>query len=103
MYYEFQKQGAVCLMNQHLFLFTIGPVQSFILQARKTQDLHAGSEILSALIDEAMKACKNMAATEFIYPSPGIESKPNRFIAAIDSEKPDDCGKAAENAVREKF
>ncbi|MCP4112965.1 MAG: type III-B CRISPR-associated protein Cas10/Cmr2, partial [Desulfobacteraceae bacterium] len=46
---------------------------------------------------------KNMAATEFIYPSPGIESKPNRFIAAIDSEKPDDCGKAAENAVREKF
>ncbi len=34
-------------MNNHLFLFTLGPVQSFIAQARKTQDLYAGSETLS--------------------------------------------------------
>jgi len=31
----------------HLFLFTIGPVQSFIAQARKVQDLAAGSQMLS--------------------------------------------------------
>ncbi|MDX1909419.1 MAG: type III-B CRISPR-associated protein Cas10/Cmr2 [Bacteroidia bacterium] len=27
----------------HLFLFTIGPVQGFIAQARKTRDLAAGN------------------------------------------------------------
>ncbi|NTW88345.1 MAG: hypothetical protein HGB26_04300 [Desulfobulbaceae bacterium] len=32
--------------QQYLFLFTIGPVQSFIAQARKTRDLYAGSAIL---------------------------------------------------------
>lgn len=37
------------LQNNSLFLFTIGPVQSFISQARKTQDLYMGSFLLSYL------------------------------------------------------
>lgn len=37
------------LNNCSLLLFTIGPVQSFITQARKTQDLYWGSFILSYL------------------------------------------------------
>jgi CRISPR-associated protein Cmr2 len=40
---------------RNLLLFTIGPVQSFISQARKTQDLYAGSKLLSVLIGEAIK------------------------------------------------
>jgi len=32
------------MTQQHLFLFTIGPVQSFIAQARKTQDLHTNAK-----------------------------------------------------------
>ncbi|NTV19455.1 MAG: hypothetical protein HGA83_08510 [Bacteroidales bacterium] len=32
--------------QQYLFLFTIGPVQSFIEQARKTRDLYVRSAIL---------------------------------------------------------
>ncbi len=39
--------------KQYLFLFTIGPVQSFIAQARKTRDLYAGSAILGEIIDAA--------------------------------------------------
>ncbi|NPA53826.1 MAG: hypothetical protein GXO21_04085 [Aquificae bacterium] len=39
--------------NEYLFIFTITPVQSFIAQARKTRDLHAGSRILSELIKKA--------------------------------------------------
>lgn len=35
--------------SSYLFLFTIGPVQSFIAQARKTRDLYAGSKILGGL------------------------------------------------------
>jgi len=37
------------LQNNSLFLFTIGPVQAFISQARKAQDLFSGSFILSYL------------------------------------------------------
>ena len=40
--------------NQYLFLFTIGPVQSFIAQARKTRDLYAGS-IKALLYDEELR------------------------------------------------
>lgn len=41
-------------MSQFLFLFTIGPVRSFIARARKTQDLYAGSFLLSHLSDIAI-------------------------------------------------
>lgn len=37
------------LNNMTLFIFTIGPVQEYIVQARKTQDLYWGSYILSYL------------------------------------------------------
>lgn len=45
---------------EHLFLFTISPVQSFIAQARKTQDLYAGSLLLSELIDFAIHELKKL-------------------------------------------
>ena len=40
------------IMSNYLFLYTIGPVQSFIAQARKTQDLWCGSTLLSELSRE---------------------------------------------------
>ncbi|GAB4548623.1 MAG: hypothetical protein OHK0023_12010 [Anaerolineae bacterium] len=36
-------------MTEHLYLFQIGPVQSFIAQARRTADLYVGSRLLSLL------------------------------------------------------
>jgi len=68
-------------MKKLLFLFTIGPVQSFISQARKTQDLYAGSKLLSDLIG---KATAYFPKQGIVFPHPDIESKPNRFIAIID-------------------
>ncbi|MEM8527891.1 MAG: type III-B CRISPR-associated protein Cas10/Cmr2 [Bacteroidota bacterium] len=65
----------------HLFLFTIGPVQSFIAQARKTQDLYAGSQLLSALIK---KAVDTVGKEKIVFPNPSISSFPNRFVAKID-------------------
>ncbi|MDQ7032455.1 MAG: type III-B CRISPR-associated protein Cas10/Cmr2 [Desulfonauticus sp.] len=69
--------------KEYLFLFTIGPVQSFISQSRKTQDLYAGSSLLSILIDKAMKELENKNSVEFIFPHKKINTKPNRFIAKI--------------------
>ncbi len=91
-------------MNQHLIIFTIGPVQSFIAQARKTQDLYAGSYLLSHLTDFAIKNLKKqLNDATIIFPDESIKSKPNRFIAKIDCENPERIGKDLENKVIGEF
>ena len=57
--------------KKYLFIFTIGPVQSFIAQARKTQDLYAGSQLLSDLIRYAVETARQKSAEgefELIFP-----------------------------------
>lgn len=92
----------------HLFQFTIGPVQSFISQARKMQDLYAGSQLLA----ELCKVATDAAAKEdiqIIFPQKvaGVNSVPNRFIGKI--EGIDDQavlrqkGERIEKAVKERF
>ena len=41
-------------MSQYLVVYSIGPVQSFIARARKTEDLWSGSYLLSELVGQAM-------------------------------------------------
>lgn len=43
-------------MTQHLLLITLGPVQEFIAQARRTRDLWFGSHLLSELARAAARA-----------------------------------------------
>lgn len=80
--------------------FTIGPVQSFVEQARRTSDLWAGSFLLSWLSGKAMKAVTD-AGGEVIFPvvkddplfkaithdtpamGPAVGSLPNRFKARV--------------------
>lgn len=88
----------------HLFLFTLGPVQSFIAQARKTQDLYAGSQILSDLTRVAVDLVEK--DHKVIFPKTDIVSMPNRFIAEVtlsDKETPQDFGKQVEKAVRDEW
>jgi len=81
----------------YLLIFTIGPVQSFIASARKTQDLFAGSAILSNLtnfayhrLNDEIKASGNIV---LIFPELDAPSKkatnPNRFAALIKDYKGD--------------
>lgn len=57
------------IQNNSLFLFSIGPVQSFISQARKTQDFFMGSFILSYLTFIGIKEIINeYGPTSIIYP-----------------------------------
>ncbi|MBK6682241.1 MAG: hypothetical protein IPG53_20725 [Ignavibacteriales bacterium] len=51
---------------KYLFLLSIGPVQSFIAQARKSRDLRLGSELLSRLIDTALN---EPSIKKVIFPS----------------------------------
>ena len=88
----------------HLFLFTLGPVQSFIAQARKTQDLYAGSRLLSVLTETAMNHVKSKNG-QITFPDSTIESKPNRFVAKIDlpAEQLKQLGEDVEQAVQAKW
>ncbi len=66
---SWDKDNKILYQNNSLFLFTIGPVQSFISQARKTQDFFMGSFMLSYLTFVAMKEIINdFGPTSIIYP-----------------------------------
>lgn len=52
----------------HLFLFSIGPVQGFIAQARKTRDLAAGSAILTEIMRAACQAFESQGG-KVIFPA----------------------------------
>jgi len=89
---------------KYLFLFTITPVQSFIAQARKIQDLFAGSQLLSEMIDFAIEQTKiKTAHFELIFPHINTETKPNRFLALIDGENISKIGQEIQQFVEDKY
>ncbi|MBD3192924.1 MAG: type III-B CRISPR-associated protein Cas10/Cmr2 [Candidatus Heimdallarchaeota archaeon] len=91
-------------MTQQLLLFSIGPVQSFIAQARKTHDLRVGSFLLSHLIDTTIDELENQVKEcEIIFPYKEIESKPNRFMALFKSSNPKEVGDNLEKYIQKEF
>lgn len=113
-----QPQNLMKIKTNYLFLFTISPVQSFIAQARKTQDLYAASQLLSDLIHYSMcftEVCAGKSNVEFIFPYEtnidGSDNKlnksyPNRFLAFIknnDKSKVKQIGNCVEHLLKNKF
>lgn len=96
-------------MTNHLFLFTLGPVQSFIAQARKTRDLYAGSQILSELVAEGVRAFENeFSSRKVIFPNwegTSSASLPNRFIGKVTADACElkDKALAIQRIVEEKW
>lgn len=95
-------------MKHYIFLFTLSPVQSFIAQARKTQDLYAGSQILSELArTAAIVATTQNIKLVFPTATEGGASFPNRFLGTIEGEfSPEDLQQKGENiekSVNHKF
>ena len=104
-----------------MLMFTIGPVQSFIEAARKTEDLWMGSYILSYLVAKAMDKIRG-EDVELIYPAIRSQSSfdfwkqqsfitpsfPNLFLAIGNGiEVSHDAlvkrAKDAENTVKNEF
>lgn len=98
-------------MSKYLFLFTVGPVQSFIAQARKTQDLYAGSQILTELVKAGIEEVRRENIIfPYAYPDEDnkwqdVKSLPNRFLAVVekDESKLKTLGEQVETAVRAEF
>jgi|GEM_PF-1023073 len=87
-------------MKEYLFLFTIGPVQSFIGNSRKMRDLYAGSFLLSHLIlhiYNKLDTFKLDMEIEKIIPvvdANGTASAPNRIMLKA-SFSDEQCSKDA--------
>lgn len=93
-------------MKKYLFLFTIGPVKSFISNSRKAQDLFAGSAILSYLCEKAIKkAIELFEPVDIITPDMDSTSPPNRFVAEVSGTRGQlkDIATEIETYIRKKF
>jgi CRISPR-associated protein Cmr2 len=111
-------------------LFAVGPVQDFIATARKTQDLWAGSYLLSYLSWSAMKVvaekfgpdsiifpdlCGQPFADKWLVEVKGLEiaeperedlsspTLPNRFLAIVPENMVSEIANNAKVAVRDTF
>jgi len=76
-------------MKPYLFTLTISPVQSFIAQARKSQDLFAGSEILSQLMG---KVLETFTKEERIFPQ-NKEAVSNKIVVKLENKTEDEIKK----------
>ncbi len=85
-----------------MLLFTIGPVQSFIAQARKARDLWLGSFLLSSLMQAGMENTKD----QLIFPvkpviQDNIPDLPNKYIAIFESKnRAEETAKKSEEAIK---
>jgi CRISPR-associated protein Cmr2 len=123
--WEHLKVTTAIYQNNSLFLFTIGPVKSFISQARKAQDFYMGSFMLSYFTFIAMKeVIETYGPTSIVYPdlykqplmdwylkNKGLEPKnfnpdhitvptiPNRFVAIIGTADKNEIEEISKNMI----
>ncbi len=92
-------------MADSLLIFSIGPVQGFIAEARRAQDLYAGSVWLSEVARAALQACLERGAQP-IYPVDlARQGLPNRFVVRAPAEQvqatAETAAKAAQRALEQ--
>jgi CRISPR-associated protein Cmr2 len=92
------------MASHDIVVFGIGPVQSFITAARRTQDLWAASQILSLLALAGVKALEAGGA-QVVFPVRAAgaawpDSVPNRFAGVVSGGQGEAAAKKAACAVR---
>ncbi len=108
------------MSDRYVAVFSVGPVQSFIASARKTEDLWSGSYILSFFVRKALECLyekfeskfqllyPKIPSEEIRHPNPStvhIASVPNRFTALLTANRTEveNMLAEAETAVRKCF
>jgi CRISPR-associated protein Cmr2 len=87
-------------MSDSLLFFTFGPVQSFIAEARRAEDLFNGSQILSELAEAAAQA---IGESLLIYPASLTGDTPNMLVARLPEDKAVKSAEQAEEALYERW
>ncbi|WP_342497748.1 type III-B CRISPR-associated protein Cas10/Cmr2 [Bacillus sp. FSL R7-0672] len=95
------------LQKQTLMLFSIGPVQEFIAQARRTRDLWFGSFLLSELSKAGAKKFQELGGT-LIFPvfnesSAKTNNAPNKILGGISHEQPSSIARQVKKAIYDKW
>ena len=80
-------------MANYLFLFTFGPVQSFIAQARKTQDLYGSSKLLADLSNHLREEVESKFSGKVIFAT-------HRILAEVNTEDIHSMGILLEKTAR---
>jgi len=101
---------AMTQQSQFMLMFSLGPVQTFILQARKTRDLWIGSFLLSKLMEAAMERIDDNA---FVFPGTKAEERrikadipdlPNKYVALFASaENAEKAAHQSEEQIEKKW
>ncbi len=78
------------MTTQYMLMFSLGPVQPFIMQARKTRDLWLGSYLLSKLMEAALRGLDK--EKELVFPidttvKDNIPDLPNKYVAIFDDQE----------------
>ncbi|GJM77136.1 hypothetical protein HMSSN036_93520 [Paenibacillus macerans] len=90
---KFGEGEGMAVAERKLMLFSIGPVQDFIAQARRTGDLWFGSFLLSRLSRAAAEAFRGKNGI-IVYPHIDWEASPdrtrvtNKLLGYIESDSP---------------
>lgn len=118
---------ATCKNEPYFFVFSLGPVQGFISEARKLRDLWVGSMILSYLAWAGIRfICDTFGPDHIVYPSLSgqpfffeyirekklseifeeitpeqkrIASFPNKFVAILPKDATEETGRQVEAAI----
>jgi CRISPR-associated protein Cmr2 len=80
-------------VSQYMLIFSLGSVQAFIEQARKTRDLWLGSFLIAQLMEAAMREVEAANLNvEFVYPADrtlkpesDYATLPHKYVAIFDS------------------
>lgn len=88
-------------------LFSVGPVQEFIAQARRTRDLWFGSFLLSELSKAGAKKFQELGGT-LIFPvfnesSAESNNAPNKILGEISHEQPSSVARQVKKAIYNKW
>jgi CRISPR-associated protein Cmr2 len=74
-------------MTQYMLMFSLGPVQTFIAQARKTRDLWLGSYLLAILMEAVMRGMSDVLVyptTPTLEKGSNVPDLPNKYVALFD-------------------
>jgi CRISPR-associated protein Cmr2 len=99
-------------MTQSFLVLSIGPVQGFIVQARRAGDLYAGSQLLAKLVGVALnileKEGRGNLDYQILYPSLQAESSqpqslPNKLMALVPNEQAETTARHLEQAIKDRW
>jgi CRISPR-associated protein Cmr2 len=83
-------------MTTAVLVFTFGPVQSFIIEARRASDLFVGSAILSELAKAAAQA---IGVNDLVYPASVSSDVPNVLVARVPAANAKSIAEQAEQKL----